>query len=92
MQIVIPRLAKIAMLGLFTAGLAMQSLHMGHDLVAAEAVECACAATDRPENAVDVLPAVVDVADVEIPASAPVFTGLGRASVISHGARAPPLG
>ena len=80
------------MLGLFTAGLALQSLHLGHDLMVDEAVECACAATDRLEALVPALPTVVvTVPDVEIAASAPTVAGPGRGSVISHGARAPPL-
>ena len=90
-QTVTPRLAQIAMLGLLTAGLGLQLLHLGHDLSVDEAVECACAVTDRPEGAVHVLAAVVDAPDVESAASAPTFPGLDRVSVISHGARAPPL-
>ena len=81
------------MLGLFAAGLALQSLHMGHDLGVDEAVECACAATDRPEYAVHALPVVVGAPDVESAAFAPIFGGRpDKVSVVSNGARAPPLG
>ena len=91
MRPVIPRLAQTAMLGLFTAGLALQSLHLGHDLIVDEAVECACAATDRPESAVHVLPAGFGATDVEIVEFAPTVAVPARDSVVSHGARAPPL-
>ena len=87
----IPRLVQIAMLGLFTAGLALQSLHLGHDLIVDEVVECGCAATDRLEAAVPPLPTVAIAPNLEIGASAPTVAVLGRGPVISHGARAPPL-
>ena len=87
----IRRLAQIAMLGLLTAGLALQSLHLGHDVNVDEAVECACAATDRPDDAVYLLPAVVDTPELEIAASVPTVADPGVGSVIPHRARAPPL-
>lgn len=88
---VIRRLAPIAMLGLLTAGLALQSLHLGHDLSVDESVECACAATDRPDDAVHVLSAVVDAPELEIAAFGPTVADPDVRFVIFHRARAPPL-
>ena len=85
-----PRLAHIAVLGLFSAGLGLQSLHLGHDLFADEHAECECVAIDRQESAVHLLPSAAAAPGMEVAAFAPVVRGLTRGPDVHYGARAPP--
>ena len=85
-----PRLAQIALLGLFTAGLALQSLHLGHDVFVDDHAECEYAAIDRPEGAVHALAnaATGSLNDVAPPTAA--LRVPARDPEICYGARAPP--
>lgn len=85
-----PRLAHIAVLGLFSAGLALQSLHLGHDIFADEHAECECVAIDRQEGAVHLLPAAAAAPSMEVATAAWVVAGFIRNSDVYYGARAPP--
>ena len=85
-----PRLANIAALGLFSAGLALQSLHLGHDIFADEHAECECVAIDRQEGAVLLLPITAVASSMEVAAPAAVVGGLNRDPDVHYGARAPP--
>lgn len=78
------------MLGLFAAGLALQSLHLGHDIPVDEVAECECVATERSETAVAVLPDVDPGTSVEV-ASPPAVPVSVRNPSLCNGARAPPL-
>ena len=85
-----PRLAHIAVLGLFSAGLALQSLHLGHDIFAEEHAECECVAIDRQEGAVHLLGAAAVATGMEVAAAAAVAAGFTRGLDVYYGARAPP--
>ena len=85
-----PRDAHIAVLGLFAAGLALQSLHLGHEIFDDEHAECECVAIDRQEGAVHLLPAAPAAPSMEIAASVAVVSGFNRPPNIHYGARAPP--
>ena len=85
-----PRLAHIAVLGLFSAGLALHSLHLGHDIFVDEHSECECVAIDRQEGAVHLLPAAVVATGMEVAAAAAVVAGFARGPDLYYGARAPP--
>ena len=85
-----PRLAHIAVLGLFSAGLALQSLHLGHDIFADEHAECECVAIDRQEGAVHLLPAASVAPSMEVGAAGAVVGGFNRDPDVHYGARAPP--
>ena len=85
-----PQLAQIALLGLFTAGLALQSLHLGHDIFVDEQAECECAAIDRPEGAVHVLPDAATRSSIDVAPPAAALLVPVRDPEICYGARAPP--
>ena len=85
-----PRLARIAVLGLFSAGLGLQSLHLGHDLFADEHAECECVAIDRQESAIHLFPAAAVAPGMEVADFAAVVRGLARIPGVHYGARAPP--
>lgn len=85
-----PRLAHIAVLGLFCTGLSLQSLHLGHDIFAEEHAECECVAIDRQESAVHLLPAASLARNMEIGVSTAVVAGFTQDPDIYYGARAPP--
>lgn len=88
--IVHPRLAQIASLGLFTAGLALQSVHLGHDIFVDEHAQCECVAIDRSEGAVHVLPAGATVSGIDVAPSTATLAVPTRDPEICYGARAPP--
>ena len=79
------------MLGLFAAGLALQSLHWGHEILADKAAECECIAADRLDGAVSVLPDVGPATSVEVAPSPPTVPACGRSRNLRQKARAPPL-
>ena len=86
-----PRLAHIAVLGLFSAGLALQSLHLGHDIFSDEEhAECECVAIDRPEGAVHLLPAATVATTMEVETAAAGVAGFTHNPDFYYGARAPP--
>ena len=85
-----PRLAHIALLGLFGAGLALQSLHLGHDIFVEEHAECECVAIDRQEGAGHLVSTSPDASGVEVAASAVSVGGPICEPDIYYGARAPP--
>lgn len=85
-----PRLAHIAVLGLFSAGLALQSLHLGHDIFDTEHGECPCVAIDRQEGAVHLLGAATVASGSEVAAVAAVVGGFTLVPDLHYGARAPP--
>ena len=85
-----PRLAHIAVLGLFSAGLVLQSLHLGHDIFTDEHAECECVAIDRQEGAIYLLPAAAVATGMEVAAAAAVVAGFARNPDVYYGARAPP--
>lgn len=85
-----PRFAQIAVLGLFSTGLALQSLHLGHDISADEHAECECVAIDRQEGAVHWLGAAPVATGMEGAAAPAVDGGFTRNPDVYYGARAPP--
>ncbi len=85
-----PRLAHIALLGLFTAGLGLQSLHLGHDIFVDEHAECECIAFDRSEGAVHVLSHGATGSRPDIAPSTATLAVPTRDPEICYGARAPP--
>lgn len=85
-----PRLAHIVLLGLFVAGLALQSLHLGHDIFVEEHAECECVAIDRQEGASHLLSTSIDSSGVEVAASTSTVEAPTRDPDIHYGARAPP--
>jgi hypothetical protein len=86
-----PRLAHIAVLSLFSAGLALQSLHLGHDIFEDEHAECECVAIDRQEGVVHLLPVAFVAPRMEVAAAASVVVGFTRGPDVYYGARAPPV-
>ena len=85
-----PRLAHIALLGLFAAGLALQSLHLGHDIFVEEHAECECVAIDRQEGAAHLLATASGTSGMEVAAPATRIGAPIRDPDIYYGARAPP--
>lgn len=85
-----PRLAQLALLGLFAAGMALQSLHLGHEIFVEEHAECECVAIDRQEGAVHLLWTAPGASDIEVAASVPTVGPATRDPDIQYGARAPP--
>ena len=78
------------MLGLFATGLALQSLHLGHDISVDEHAECECVAIERSESAVHVLPAAAAVSGIDVAPSKATLKVPARDPEICYGARAPP--
>ncbi|MXY56238.1 MAG: hypothetical protein F4029_13915 [Gammaproteobacteria bacterium] len=85
-----PRLAHIALLGLFAAGLALQSLHLGHDIFVEEHAECECVAIDRQEGAAHLLSSAPNAPGMAVAAVSATVGGPIRGPDIYYGARAPP--
>ena len=85
-----PRLAQIVVLGLFSAGLALQSLHLGHDIFEDDHAACECVAIDRQEGAVHLLPADAAATRIEVSAAAAIVVGFAKGPDAYYGARAPP--
>lgn len=85
-----PRLAHIVLLGLFAAGLALQSLHLGHDIFVEEHAECECVAIDRQEGAFHLLSTAFDASGMVVAASTSTVDAPTRDPDIHYGARAPP--
>ncbi|MCE2461159.1 MAG: hypothetical protein J4F38_10305 [Pseudomonadales bacterium] len=63
---------------------------MGHDIFVDEHAECECAAIDRPEGAVHVLPDAATWSGIDVAPSKATLAIPARDPEICYGARAPP--